>query len=58
MLAVNFVMAAVFMAAILYFFVHDVFEVTNKKIVIDSLAIAGLLCLMFSLGEMRARGRK
>jgi hypothetical protein len=42
-------------AAILFFLIHDAFGVSNNKIVIDSLGLAGLLCIMFSLGEMNAR---
>jgi hypothetical protein len=55
---VTALLAATFVAAVLHLLLHGVFGFSNRNIVIDSMAAAGLLCIMFSLELMRERFRK
>jgi hypothetical protein len=41
------------MSASLYFFAHDVFGFTKKTITLDSLTVAGMICLMWCVEEAR-----
>jgi hypothetical protein len=48
-------LGAALVAVMLHLLLHDVFEFRNKNIVIYSMAVAGLLCILFSVQSARNR---
>jgi glycerol uptake facilitator-like aquaporin len=55
---VSGLLGAVLVAAVLYLLFHDVFGFRNRNIVIYSMGVAGVLCILFSVGFARSHDSK